>query len=398
MKRKNFGKKLVVLVMVTALVMALAACGDKPAGDSGTSGDNGDSGAAVLKLGGIAPLTGPAALYGVAVKQGATIAVEEINASGGAFSIELNCQDDEHDAEKAVNAYNNLKDWGMQVLMGTVTTSPCIAVAAEANADRMFQLTPSASSADVTAGKDNVFQMCFTDPNSGRSAANYMLDNNLGTKIAAIYNNADAYSAGVFNAFKAEMKSRGVELVYEGTYSSDDNADFSVQLNGAKAAGADMVFLPIYYTPASLILAQANSMGYEPNFFGVDGLDGILALEGFDTSLADGAMLLTPFNPWSTDEKVANFVKKYEEKFNETPNQFAADAYDAVYSIYNAMVEAGATPDMSSSELCETLINQFTTSFTYSGLTGSGMTWGTNGEVSKNPVVCLIEDGKYKDL
>ena len=398
MKRKNLGKKLVALALMAVLVMALAACGDNTNTGSNTDGDSGDTETAVLKMGGIGPLTGPAAVYGNAVKNGATVAVEEINASGGPFTIELNFQDDEHDAEKAVNAYNNLEDWGMQVLMGTVTTNPCIAVAAESNADRVFQLTPSASSSDVTAGKDNVFQMCFTDPNQGKSAANYMLSNNLGTKVAAIYNNADAYSSGVFNAFKAEMKANGVELVYEGTFSSDDNADFSVQLNGAKAAGADMVFLPIYYTPASLILAQAKSMGYEPSFFGVDGLDGILALEGFDTSLADGVMLMTPFNPWSTDEKVSSFVKKYEEKFNETPNQFAADAYDAVYSIYNAMVDAGMTADTAASELCDKLVSAFTSNFTYSGLTGSGMTWGTNGEVSKDPVVCLIEDGEYKDL
>ncbi len=398
MKRNSFSKKLFALVLAVALVMSLAACGgDSTENDPAASG-SGDSSSPVLKMGSIGPGTGPAAVYGNAVKNGATIAVEEINASGGPFTIEFNFQDDEHDAEKAVNAYNNLKDWGMQVLMGTVTTNPCIAVAAETNADRVFQLTPSASSSDVTAGKDNVFQMCFTDPNQGKSAADYMLDNKLGTKIAAIYNNADAYSSGVFNAFKAEMKAKGVDLVYEGTFSSDDNADFSVQLNGAKSAGADMVFLPIYYTPASLILAQAKSMGYEPNFFGVDGLDGILTMEGFDTSLADGVMLMTPFNPWSTDEKVANFVKKYEETFNETPNQFAADAYDAVYAIYNAMLEAGATADMSASELCDLLVNAFTTNFTYSGLTGSGMTWSTSGEVSKDPVVCLIEDGKYKDL
>lgn len=398
MKRNNFGKKLFALVLAVVLVMSLTACGDNSGENtSGDSGNN-DSGTPMLKMGSIGPVTGPAAVYGNAVKNGATIAVKEINASGGSFSIDFNFQDDEHDAEKSVNAYNNLKDWGMQVLMGTVTTNPCIAVAAEANADRVFQLTPSASSADVTAGKDNVFQMCFTDPNLGKSAANYMTENKLGTKIAAIYNNADAYSSGVFNAFKAEMKAKGVELVYEGTFSSDDNADFSVQLNGAKAAGADMVFLPIYYTPASLILAQADSMGYEPTFFGVDGLDGILAMEGFDKSLADGVMLMTPFNPWSEDEKVVNFVKKYEEAFGETPNQFAADAYDAVYAIYNAAVESGVTADMSATDLCDKLVSAFTTNFTYSGLTGSGMTWGTNGEVSKDPVVCVIENGKYKDL
>ena len=194
------------------------------------------------------------------------------------------------------------------------------------------------------------------------------------------------------------MESEGVELVYSGTFSSDDNSDFSVQLAGAKAAGADLVFLPIYYTPASLILAQAKSIDYAPTFFGCDGIDGILTLKGFDTSLAEGFMLMTPFNPWSEDEKVSAFVKKYQEKYNETPTQFAADAYDCVYALRDLCANGSITPDMSGADICEALIPEISGDFTFDGLTGKQMKWNKNGEVSKDPIICVIENGQYKDI
>lgn len=378
-------KKFVCLTLAVMMVFCFAACGEK-----GSSSD-------AIKLGAIGPLTGTAAIYGKAVNNGAQLAVKEINALGG-LQFELNFQDDENDAEKGVNAYTNLKDWGLQILLGTVTTTPCIAVSGETYADRIFELTPSASSADVTKGKDNVFQMCFTDPNQGKTAAEYIANNNVGSKIAVIYNNADAYSTGIYTAFAAELKTKGIDIVYTGTFSSDDNSDFSVQLTGAKSAGADLVFLPIYYTPASMILSQAHSMDYAPTFFGVDGMDGILTLKGFDTSLAEGLMLMTPFNPWSTNEKVASFVKSFNEAYGEDPNQFAADAYDCVYAIYDACEKAGITAESSTEEICDALVGVFTGNFTFDGLTGSGMSWSTSGEVSKDPVVCVIKDGIYVDM
>lgn len=382
-------KKVLCIALVLIMTFSMVACG---------GGDDTDTDATAINLGGIGPITGPAAVYGVAVMNGAQIAVDEINALGGEITFNYNFQDDENDAEKSVNAYSKLKDWGLQILLGTVTTTPCIAVSSETNADRIFELTPSASSADVTNGKDNVFQLCFTDPNQGTTAAQYIYENNLGTKIAAIYNNSDAYSTGIYTAFKAELESKGVQLVYTGTFASDDNADFNVQLTGAKEAGADLVFLPIYYTPTSLILAQAKSMDYAPTFFGCDGMDGILALEGFDTSLAEGLMLMTPFNPWSTNENVASFVKEYETRYGDTPNQFAADAYDCVYAIYEACQAAGITADMDAADICDALIATFTGDFAHDGLTGSQMTWNTSGEVSKAPIVCVINNGQYVDL
>ena len=285
----------------------------------------------------------------------------------------------------------------MQVLYGCTTTNPCVAVASSTYADRYFQLTPSASSTDVTSGKDNAFQICFTDPNQGSTAADYIAAHpELGSKIAVIYNNGDAYSTGIATAFRAEAEAKGLEVVSETTFPSDDNTDFSVQLGDAQSNGADLVFMPIYYTPASLILNQAKNMGYAPTFFGCDGMDGILAVDGFDTTLADGLVLMTAFNPWGTDELSANFTKSYEEKYGSTPNQFAADGYDCIYAIAAACEKAGITADMGHEDVCEKLIETFTSSdFRVDGLTGTGMTWGANGEVSKAPVVVKVEDAKY---
>mgnify|MGYP000268915132 CR=1 FL=1 len=316
---------------------------------------------------------------------------------GGDIQFELNYQDDEGDAEKAVNAYNTLKDWGMQLSLGSVTSKPCEATAAETYSDRIFALTPSASSTGTTEGKDNMFQMCFIDPAQGTLAADKIAEKKLGTKIAIIWKNDDVYSTGIHDKFVEEAKTKGLQVVSDNTFTDASANDFSVQLNDAKSKGADLVFLPMYYQPASLILTQANAMGYAPKFFGVDGMDGILTLEGFDTSLAEGLMLMTPFNANSTDEKTASFVKKYKEQFGETPNQFAADAYDCVYAYKQALENAGATPDMSAEDLCDKMIEQFT-SMTFDGLTGTSATWSTEGAVTKDPTVAVIKDGKYVNV
>ena len=380
-----------VVVLAMAMVFTFAACG-------GSEGGSGDAEAGpVLKIGSTGPLTGGASVYGTAVEKGAKIAVEEINAQETEFQIEFNMQDDEADGEKSVNAYNNLKDWGVQIIMGSVTTGSCITVAAETNKDRVFELTPSASSADVTAGKDNVFQVCFTDPNQGIKAADYITENFAGKKVGVIYNTSDAYSTGIYNAFKAEIEAKGGEIAAAETYPDDTNADYSAQLTSMKSAGAEVVLLPIYYTPASVIMKQARDMNYAPVFFGVDGMDGILDMDGFDSALAEGVMLMTPFNPWSTDSTVAAFVEKYQAAYNEVPNQFAADGYDGIYALYNAFKAAGLSTDQPNEEICDAMIGQFTGGFTYDGLTGTAMTWNDKGEVNKTPVVCVIEDGIYVD-
>ena len=387
-------KKALSLFLAAAMCAGmLAGCGGGADTNDASNGDSGESTAAAFKIGGTGPLTGDAAIYGNAVKNGAQLAVDEINAEGG-VQFELKMEDDENDAEKAVSAYNALKDWGVQLSLGSVTTKPCEATSTENFADRIFALTPSASSTAVTEGKDNVFQMCFTDPGQGTASADYIAENQLGTKIAIIYQNDTPYSSGIYEKFKAEAEAKGLNIVSTTTFTSSSATDFSVQLGEAKAAGADLLFLPIYYQEASLILQQAKSMGYAPKFFGVDGMDGILTLEGFDTSLAEGVMLLTPFNADAEDEKTQSFVTKYKEQFGDVPNQFAADAYDCVYA-YKAAIEAsGATPDMSAEELCDLMIQTFPT-LTFDGLTGEGVTWDSTGAVSKSPKGMVIQNGAY---
>ena len=387
-------KKALSLLLAAAMCAGmLAGCGGGADTNDASNGDSGESTAAAFKIGGTGPLTGDAAIYGNAVKNGAQLAVDEINAEGG-VQFELKMEDDENDPEKAVSAYNALKDWGVQLSLGSVTSKPAEATATENFADRIFALTPSASAPAVTEGKDNVFQMCFSDPNQGTASAEYIADNQMGTKIAIIYKNDDVYSSGIYEKFKAEAETKGLNIVSTTTFTSSSATDFSVQLGEAKAAGADLLFLPIYYQPASLILQQAKSMGYAPKFFGVDGMDGILTLEGFDTSLAEGVMLLTPFNADAEDEKTQSFVTKYKEQFGDVPNQFAADAYDCVYA-YKAAIEAsGATPDMSAEELCDLMIQTFPT-LTFDGLTGEGVTWDSTGAVSKSPKGMVIQNGAY---
>ena len=390
--KKNWTKFLVVALSVM-MVFAMTACGG---GSSDGGDDAAEGGAGVLHLGGTGPLTGPAALYGNAVKNGAELAVNEINANNpDGLQLSWDMQDDEHDAEKAVNAYNKLVDDGMQVLIGSVTTAPCTAVAAEAFANRTFALTPSASGPAVTEGNDNVFQLCFSDPNQGVAAADWVVANMADAKVGVIYNNASDYSAGIFDKFKAEYEAAGKELVAVEAFSDDANTDFQAQINSMKNAGADFVFLPIYYTPASNILIQADKIGYAPTFFGVDGMDGILTLEGFDTKLAEGVMLLTPFIATAEDEATQNFVKAYVDAYGEEPNQFAADAYDCVYAVYKAMNEAGLDASASHEDICEALVGLFAGDFTASGVTGASMEWNEAGEVNKTPNAMVIENGVY---
>ena len=352
-------KKAVSIFLVLAMAVGcFAGCGSKEAKKDADK----------FYIGGIGPTTGDAAIYGTAVMNGAQIAVDEINKAGGVNGkqIEFNFQDDQSDAEKSVNAYNTLKDWGMQVLMGTVTTTPCVAV----------------------------FQVCFTDPNQGTKSAQYIGENKLAKKVAVIYNSSDVYSSGIEAKFIEEAKNQGLEVVAEEAFTADSKTDFSTQLKKAQDGGAELVFLPIYYTEASIILTQADQMGYQPKFFGCDGLDGLLAVKNFDTKLAEGVMLLTPFAADATDDLTKKFVKEYKDKYDEVPNQFAADAYDAIYAIKAAMEEAKVTPDMSVTDMGDALKSAMT-KVTIDGLTGDEMSWSESGEVNKDPKAVVIENGEY---
>ena len=402
-------KRFLSLGLAMAMESSLTACGSSSsttetttaAAADATTAAAGESTAAsgeVFKIGGIGPVTGAAAVYGLAVKNGAQIAVDEINADGGinGYQIDFQFQDDEHDAEKSVNAYNTLKDWGMQMIMGTVTSAPCVAVADKTMADNMFQITPSGSSVEC-AQNPNVFRVCFSDPDQGAASATYIAENKLADKIAVIYDSSDVYSSGIYERFASEAANHGLDIVAAEAFTADSNKDFSTQLQKAKDAGADLVFLPIYYTEASLILNQANTMGYAPKFFGCDGMDGILQVDNFDTKLAEGLMLLTPFAADADDELTQKFVTAYKEKYGETPIQFAADAYDAIYAIKAAAEEAGITPETSVSDTCDKM-KEAMLKITVNGLTGENMTWTEDGEPHKAPKAVKVVDGAYQAM
>ena len=348
-----------------------------------------------LKIAHIGPQTGPAAVYGLATYRGAQIAADEITAEDNGVTVILLNEDDTHDAEKAVNAYNNVMEQGAQMIVGTTTTAPCIAVGAKAYEERVFMLTPSASSTQVTEGKDNVYQLCFTDPNQGSASAAVISEKQLGTKIAVIYNNADAYSTGIYQTFVQKAADLGLEIVSTTTF-TDETTDFSVQVADAKDNGADLVFLPIYYTPASQILIAAKAIDYAPVFFGVDGMDGILTMEGFDPALAEGVMLLTPFVADAKDDKTVAFVEKYQAQYGEVPNQFAADGYDCIYAMVEAAKIAQVQSGDAAEDICDNMIAAMQ-ELQITGLTGA-MTWSANGEVDKVPTAMIIKDGVYVGL
>ena len=387
-------KKAASIALASAMVFSLAACGSNGGGTS----DEGNSDATTFKIGGIGPITGDTAIYGTAVQNGIQLAVDEINADGGinGYQIEYQFEDDQGDSEKSVNAYNTLKDWGMQMLVGTVTSTPCTAVVEETHADNMFQLTPSATAVE-SIQYDNAFRMCFSDPSQGTVSADYIADNGLATKVAVIYDSSDTYSTGIYQSFASEADAKGLEIVAAEAFTADSNTDFSVQIQKAKDSGAELVFLPIYYQQASLILAQADRAGFAPEWFGVDGMDGILDVEGFDASLAEGLMFLTPFTPDADDEATQTFVANYEKEFGYTPIQFAADAYDCMYVIKAAAEKADVTPDMSVSDMCDAMKSAMT-EITIDGLTGKQISWDADGEPSKEPTVVVIKNGAYEVL
>ncbi len=394
-------KRFLSLGLAVMMAASLTACGgSEPAetevAQTEAAAEGGEEAAPAgdtFKIGGIGPITGPAAAYGIAVQNGMELAIKEINEAGGinGAQIEYNFQDDEHDPEKAINAYNTLKDWGMEMLLGTVTSKPCIAVVAETQVDNMFQITPSGSAVECISG-ENAFRVCFSDPDQGKASAQYIGENDLATKVAIIYDSSTEYSDGIRESFVAEAANQGIEIVASEAFTADSNTDFSVQLDKAKESGAELVFLPIYYQEASVILKQAADKEFAPIFFGCDGMDGILSVENFDTSLAEGLMLLTPF---SVDEEGSKpFVEAYRAAYNEEPLQFAAGAYDGIYAIKAAAEKAGITPDMSASDMCDAM-KAAMVEISIDGLTGAGMTWTAEGEPNKAPKAVKIENGVY---
>ena len=333
------------------------------------------------------------------MQNGIQLAVDEITAAGGinGKKIEYKFQDDQNDTEKSVNAYNSLKDWGMQMLVGTVTSNPCTAVVEQTHNDNMFQLTPSATAVDSITSGSNEFRMCFTDPAQGTKSAQYIGEHALATKVAILYDSSADYNSGINDAFVAAADENGLEVVADEAYTADSNTDFSVQLKKIKDSGAELLFLPNYYADTALILQQASEAGLDIKFFGVDGMDGILNVENFDKSLAEGVMLLTPFSATATDEKSQNFVKAYGDAHNgEIPNQFAADTYDVLYAMQLAADDAKITPDMENADISAAMSASMA-NIELDGLTGKAK-WTEDGECDKEPKAFEIKDGAYVEM
>lgn len=399
-KEMKLSKRLLALAAAACMTVPMfTACGND-AGSGTSNADSGSSDAAAdgasIVIGGIGPLTGATAVYGNAVKNAAQLAVDEINEAGGVNGIKfvLDFQDDENNEEKAVNAYNTLKDHDVKALVATVTSAPCIAVAAESAKDNIFQITPSGSALDCTAN-DNAFRVCFTDPGQGQTAARYIKEQNLSQKVAVIYDSSDVYSTGIYEGFSAEAAAQGLEIAAAEAFTADSKTDFSVQIQKVQESGADLLFLPIYYQEAALILTQADKVGLGIKVFGSDGLDGLIDQLGSDVALAQDVMLMTPFSASSTESKSAAFTSAYKAKYNdEVPNQFAADAYDAVYAIKECMEKAGINDaSISPSDFCDA-VKQAMTEINFDGVTGS-TTWTADGEPTKAAKVVKInvEDG-----
>ncbi len=398
-------KKFVALLLACLMVAAMfAGCGASEPEETQAAANNSgetqaaaaDGSAPAIKIGLTGPLTGGTSEYGLAVRGGMEIAVAEINAKGG-LQIDFKAEDDEADgSDKAVSAYNTLKDWGMQIFAGAVTTGSSLAIAAEAANDQIFMLTPSASAVDVAMTGSNIYQMCFTDPNQGASAAELMAQKWPDATIGVIYDSSDAYSSGIVEGFLAKAEELGLNVaVSDASFTADNKSDLSTQVTKCKDAGCDLVFLPFYYTEASQVLTYANTVGYKPTFFGCDGMDGILNVEGFDTALAENLVLMTPFDANATDDATVSFVTQFKENNDgKVPNQFAADGYDVIYALYNACVAAGIDGNTPAEEACAMLQEQFAT-MTFDGLTGKSMTWDENGMISKAPAAVVVTDGVY---
>ena len=379
-------KKVLAVALALCMMFAFAGCGEKSYTEANTEYVIGVSG----------PLTGGAAVYGVAVANSAQMAVDEINAAGGLNGITFKfiATDDTHDATKVSTNYSAMLEAGMQVSLGTVTTAPGMEFSNLSLEDNVFFLTPSASGDDIPKNA-NGYQMCFADGNQGAVAADYVNENYAGQTIGIFYKSDDPYSNGNFEQFKASLDESitTVEAVF-----TDANAtDFSAQISTLK--DCTFIFMPIYYTPASIFMTQAkDQVAANTVYYGCDGFDGIESAEGFDiTAIPQEVPMLSHFNSKATEGAAADFIAKYTEKYGaDTLNQFGASAYDCVYAIYNAMSEIIADGTeipvtISASELCELLKAKFNGDFTYSGVTGDDITWSETGYVEKGAVKYVIK-------
>ncbi|MBQ8333430.1 MAG: ABC transporter substrate-binding protein [Clostridia bacterium] len=380
-----------VLSFVLAAVMTLglfAGCGAVNYAENNTEYVIGVSG----------PLTGGAAIYGTAVANSAQMAVDEINAAGGlnGVTFKLIAADDMNDAAKIATNYSSMYEGGMQVSLGTVTSAPGLEFKNLSHDDNVFFLTPSAS-ADGIPEFDNGYQMCFADGNQGKAAAEYVNANFSGKTIGIFYKSDEPYSNGIYNQFKANLDAS--VTVVETTFTDANTSDFSTQIDTLKGCG--FIFMPIYYTPASLFMMQAKDIMHPTaTYYGCDGFDGLENVEGFDiTSIPQEVTMLSHFNSKAEDGAAKEFIDKYVDKFGaDTLNQFGAAAYDCVYAIYGAMKKAidegkDIPVTISASDLCDILKDQFNGGYTYTnGATGESISWESTGYVNKGAIKYVIKE------
>ena len=388
--------KLLSLVLCLAMLFSLAACASKDDTTTDTSSDTSDTtdttsdGEKTVRLGLIGPMTGDNANYGTSTRDGAQIAVDEINEAGGVngYTFVLDTQDSQGDPDSAVSAYGKLMDSGMNVSLGCVLSGEAQSVITAAVEDGILIVTPTSSAVACIEGNPNAFRVCFNDAAQGTASADYIADNNLGTKIAVFYQSDIDYSAGLYETFQAEAANRGLEIVEEQTFTAGSNTDFSTQINAIRDSGCELVFLPIYAAEASTFLTQAAGKLDGVTFFGCDGLDGIQTKIS-DTSLIEGMMMLTPFAADAEDAATQSFVEKYVPVHGTEPDQFAADGYDAVYIVKAAMEQCGKTP--ADADFNEAMVAAMY-EITVDGLTGT-MTWDENNEPNKPAKAMVFHDG-----
>ena len=391
--------KLLSLVLCLAMLFSLAACASKDDTTTDTSSDTSDTtdttsdGEKTVRLGLIGPMTGDNANYGTSTRDGAQIAVDEINEAGGVngYTFVLDTQDSQGDPDSAVSAYGKLMDSGMNVSLGCVLSGEAQSVITAAVEDGILIVTPTSSAVACIEGNPNAFRVCFNDAAQGTASADYIADNNLGTKIALFYQSDIDYSAGLYETFAAEAAVKGLEIVEEQTFTAGSNTDFSTQINAIRDSGCELVFLPIYAAEAATFLTQAAGKLDGITFFGCDGMDGIQTKVS-DTSLIEGLMMLTPFAADAEDAATQSFVEKYVPVHGTEPDQFAADGYDAVYIVKAAMEQCGKTP--ADADFNEAMVAAMY-EIQVEGLTGT-MTWDENNEPNKPAKAMVFENGVAK--
>lgn len=383
--KKGFKRVLSLGLVSTMSIALLAGCGTKSTGNEGNGGDDTNT----FVIGGLGPLTGEAASYGISVKQGAEVAIEEINNAGGVkvgdktYTLKLDFADDEASGETALSAYNSLMDSGIDALLGTVTSGAGLAIAAQTNEDGIFQITPSGSAKELT-DFPNQFRLCFTDPLQGETMAKFAVSELGYKKIAILYNNSDEYSKGVMEAFVTETGKLGGEIVANEAF-ANKAVDFTTQLTKIKNTDAEVIFVPAYYQDAAYITTQAAELGMELPYLGSDGWDGVIA-NVVDTAVLENAIFLSPFFSSDDSELVKTFVKTYEDKYKSIPDQFAADGYDTVFVMKAALEKAGSTD---SAALIKAM-----TEISVTGVTGD-LTFNENGEPNKGAKFIEIIGGEY---